>query len=118
VFPELRLQQAAKDRIIMPERVIEANPQVIIGSWCGRQVKKNVIRGRDGWDKIDAVRDGHIYEVKSTYILQPGPASLTEGIRQIHAILAHVVGVQIPDELRPLEKQDAMLASGVKSNVA
>jgi len=118
VFPELRKQQAAKDRIIDFGRVIEANPQVIIGSWCGRQVKKNVIRGRDGWDKIDAVRDGHIYEVKSTYILQPGPASLTEGIRQIHAILAHVVGVQIPDELRPLEKQDAMLASGVKSNVA
>jgi len=118
VFPELRLQQAAKDRIIMPERVIEANPQVIIGSWCGRQVKKNVIRGRNGWDKIDAVRDGHIYEVKSTYILQPGPASLTEGIRQIHAILAHVVGVQIPEELRPMEKQDAMLTSNVKINVA
>ena len=118
VFPELRLQQAAKDRIIMPERVIEANPQVIIGSWCGRQVKKNVIRGRNGWDKIDAVRDGHIYEVKSTYILQPGPASLTEGIRQIHAILAHVVGVQIPEELWPMEKQDAMLTSNVKSNVA
>jgi iron complex transport system substrate-binding protein len=118
VFPELRLQQAAKDRIIMPERVIEADPQVIIGSWCGRQVKKNVIRGRNGWDKIDAVRDGHIYEVKSTYILQPGPASLTEGIRQIHAILAHVVGVQIPEELRPMEKQDAMLTSNVKINVA
>jgi len=118
VFPELRKQQAAKDRIIDFGRVIEANPQVIIGSWCGRQVKKNVIRGRDGWDKIDAVRDGHIYEVKSTYILQPGPASLTEGIRQIHAILAHVVGVQTPDELRPLEKQDAMLTSSVKSNVA
>ena len=118
VFPELRKQQAAKDRIIDFARVIEANPQVIIGSWCGRQVKKNVIRGRDGWDKIDAVRDGHIYEVKSTYILQPGPASLTEGIRQIHAILAHVVGVQIPEELWPMEKQDAMLTSNVKSNVA
>jgi iron complex transport system substrate-binding protein len=118
VFPELRIQQAAKDRIIDFARVIDANPQVIIGSWCGRQVKKNVIRGRDRWDKIDAVRDGHIYEVKSTYILQPGPASLTEGVRQIHAILAHVVGVQIPDELRPIEKQDAMLTSGVKSNVA
>jgi len=118
VFPELRKQQAAKDRIIDFGRVIEANPQVIIGSWCGRQVKKNVIRGRNGWDKIDAVRDGHIYEVKSTYILQPGPASLTEGIRQIHAILAHVVGVQIPEELRPMEKQDAMLTSNVKINVA
>ena len=82
---------------------------MIIGAWCGRQVKKNVIRGREGWDDIDAVRDGHIYEVKSTYILQPGPASLTEGIKQIHAILAHVVGVDIDASIRPVEKQDAAL---------
>ena len=108
-FPELRQHQGAKDRIIKPERVIEANPQIIIGSWCGRQVKKNVIRERGGWDRIDAVRDGNVYEVKSTYILQPGPASLTEGIKQIHAILAHVVGVEVPSDLRPDEKQDAAL---------
>lgn len=111
VFPELRYQQGAKDRIIDPQQVIDADPQVIIGSWCGRQVKKNLIRERSGWDKISAVRDGHIYEVKSTYILQPGPASLTEGIKQIHAILAHCTGREIDAKLRPLEKTDAALAA-------
>jgi iron complex transport system substrate-binding protein len=98
-FPELRHQQAAKDRIVDPNAVVDADPQVIIGSWCGRQVKKNLIRERDGWNKIEAVRDGHIYEVKSTYILQPGPAALTEGVKQIHAILAHCVGVEVSASL-------------------
>lgn len=92
VYPELRTQQAAKDRIVNPADVIGRDPQVIIGSWCGRQVKKNLIRAREGWANISAVRDDQIYEIKSTYILQPGPAALTEGLRQLHAILARVVG--------------------------
>ena len=32
---------------------------------------------RPGWDKIPAVRDGELHEVKSAIILQPGPAALT-----------------------------------------
>lgn len=113
-FPELRHQQAAKDRIITPDQVVAANPQVIIGSWCGRQVKKNLIRGREGWNVIDAVKNERIFEVKSTYILQPGPAALTEGIRQIHAILAHCVGVQVADDLAPQEKTDTAILAGSK----
>lgn len=92
MFPELRHEQAAKNRILASADVIDADPQVIIGSWCGRQVKKNVIREREGWHNIDAVRNDHIYEIKSAYILQPGPAALTEGVTQIHKILGEVVG--------------------------
>ena len=88
VFPQLRQHHSAKDRIVDPAAVIGANPEVIIASWCGRKVSKDQIRQREGWDSIDAIRAGHIYEVKSTYILQPGPAALTEGVRQLHAILA------------------------------
>jgi iron complex transport system substrate-binding protein len=107
IFPELRRQQAAKDRIVTPAEVIERDPQLIIGSWCGRQVKKDLIRQRDGWDKISAVRDDHLYEVKSAYILQPGPAALTEGVRQIHAILAHSMKQQIdPWDLRVLTNRN------------
>lgn len=109
IFPELRNCQAAKDRILSSEAIIEANPDVIIGSWCGRQVKKDIIRSREGWDMIKAVANGHIYEVKSTYILQPGPAALTEGIRQIHKILAHVVAGDVDKTLAPVEKTDAAL---------
>lgn len=88
LFPELRECQSAKDRIVNPAVVIERDPQVIIGSWCGRQVKKDLIRGREGWSEISAVRDDRIYEIKSAYILQPGPAALTEGLRQLHAIIS------------------------------
>ena len=88
VFPELRHAKLAKDRIVTHERVIEAAPDVIIGSWCGKPVRKERIAGRSGWDAIPAVKNGRIHEVKSTYILQPGPAALTEGVRQLQAILA------------------------------
>ena len=109
VYPELRQQQGAKDRIVNPADVIARDPQVIIGSWCGRQVKKNLIRAREGWTNISAVRDDQLYEIKSTYILQPGPAALTEGLRQLHAILAHVVGHELDPSLLPKERSDARL---------
>jgi iron complex transport system substrate-binding protein len=96
LFPELRECQGAKDRIVNPAVVVERDPQVIIGSWCGRQVKKDLIRAREGWANISAVRHDRIYEIKSAYILQPGPAALTEGLRQLHAILANVVDNPTP----------------------
>jgi iron complex transport system substrate-binding protein len=106
VFPRLREQPSAKGRVVEPGTVIAANPEVIIGSWCGRKVSKEKIRAREGWQTVAAVRDGHIYEVKSTYILQPGPAALTEGARQLHAILARVVGSEPPRDLAPEEPTD------------
>jgi iron complex transport system substrate-binding protein len=82
---------------------------VIIGSWCGRRVNKDLIRARAGWANISAVRENQLYEIKSTYILQPGPASLTEGLRQLHAILARVVGQQLDPSLLPRERADTSL---------
>jgi len=109
IFPELRQHQSAKNRIVNPAAVIAKDPEVIIGSWCGRAVKKEWIRKRDGWDQISAICNNHIYEVKSAYILQPGPAALTEGLRQLHAILAYVVNQQVDQALLPKEKTDAAL---------
>jgi iron complex transport system substrate-binding protein len=87
IFPELRDKGLGKDRIVDPALVIERNPDVIIASWCGKAMKKRTIVERPGWDRVNAVRDDRIHEIKSTYILQPGPASLTEGVRQLHDIL-------------------------------
>ena len=50
---------------------------------------------RPGWDGIPAVRDGHVYEVKSALILQPGPAALTDGLRAVHDIIARVARQQV-----------------------
>lgn len=87
LFPELVNAGLAKDRIVDPAEVARRNPQVIFASWCGKKVKKAAIQSRPGWDTTSAVRDGRIYEIKSTYILQPGPASLTDGVQQMHEIL-------------------------------
>jgi iron complex transport system substrate-binding protein len=104
--PHLRCERDSKHRTVIPDSVVTANPEVILASWCGRRVDKDKIRARTGWDAIDAVRPGHIYEVKSSYILQPGPASLTEAVRQLHAILAGVVNCETAEGLEPSEPLD------------
>ena len=88
IFPELREKSLGKERIVAPEEVAARDPEIIIASWCGKAVKKRTILERPGWDLVSAVRNDHIYEIKSTYILQPGPASLTEGVAQLQAHIA------------------------------
>ena len=87
VFPELRAGRLAKERFVTSEQVIAAAPDVIIGSWCGKPLRREKIAARSGWDRIPAVKTGHLHEIQSAYILQPGPAALTEGIGQIHRIV-------------------------------
>jgi iron complex transport system substrate-binding protein len=95
VFPALRDARLGKDRIVSSEQVIAAAPDVIVASWCGKPVRRSRIASRAGWDRIPAVRDGHIYEVKSAYILQPGPAALTEGVERMHRLLSGVVNESV-----------------------
>jgi iron complex transport system substrate-binding protein len=90
IFPELRTAGLAKDRIVDPDEVSRRDPEVVIASWCGKPVRRERIVARTGWDRVSAVRHGHVYEIKSAYILQPGPASLTEGVRRLHACIARV----------------------------
>lgn len=106
VFPDLRHARLGKDRIVDEARVIAAAPEVFIGSWCGKPVRKEKVLARPGWEAVPAIRDGHVYEVKSSYILQPGPAALTEGVRQLHAVLCRALDVEVPQPLRPSEKWD------------
>lgn len=87
VFRDLRTSKAAKDRIIPPDAVIAAAPDVILASWCGKKVVPDRIRRRPGWDAIPAVQTGRIIEIKSPLILQPGPAALTDGLDAIRAAL-------------------------------
>lgn len=87
VFPELSAKKSATERIVAPEAVIAAAPDVILASWCGKKVVPDKIRRRPGWDAIPAVRNGRIVEIKSTIILQPGPAALTDGLDAIAAAL-------------------------------
>jgi iron complex transport system substrate-binding protein len=91
-FPEHRDQPLAKGRIVTADAVAARDPEIIVASWCGKAMRRKTIEERPGWKDISAVRDGHIYEIKSTYILQPGPASLTEGVTQLHDIIQRAIG--------------------------
>ena len=88
IFPELRGARLGRDRIVEPAEVVRRNPDIIVASWCGKAMRKRTIVERPGWDAVSAVRTDRIYEIKSTYILQPGPASLTDGVRQLQEIMA------------------------------
>ena len=88
LFPELRTAALAKDRIVDRDEVARRDPEVVVASWCGKPVRRERIVERTGWDRVSAVRHGHVYEIKSAYILQPGPASLTEGVRRLHDCIA------------------------------
>jgi iron complex transport system substrate-binding protein len=88
LFPELRAASLAKDRIVDPSAVAARDPEVIVASWCGKAMKKRTIVERPGWDRVTAVVRDRIYEIKSTYILQPGPASLTDGVARLHECIA------------------------------
>jgi iron complex transport system substrate-binding protein len=109
IFLELRECGKAQDRVVDPSSVVARDPEVILASWCGMKVSIDAIRARPGWENTSAVRNGHIYEIPSTCILQPGPASLTEGVRQLHAVLAHVVDANVAPELKPTEFTDPRL---------
>jgi len=88
VFPELADARLAKDRIVDAAEVARRDPEIIFASWCGKKMRKATIQERPGWDRVSAVRADRIFEIKSTYILQPGPASLTDGVAQLHAIFS------------------------------
>lgn len=88
VFPELSAEPLAKARILASgDPVLERAPDIILGSWCGKKFRPERVAARPGWHAIPAVRDGELHEIKSPLILQPGPAALTDGVREITAII-------------------------------
>lgn len=90
IFPELAQHSLGKHRIVAdPQEVARRQPDIIIGSWCGKKFQPQTVAARPGWQAIPAVRDGELHEVKSSIILQPGPAALTDGIQALHKIFTH-----------------------------
>ena len=88
-FSELSRSAGAVGRIVTdPGEVIKRNPDIIIGSWCGKRFNANRVAQRPGWSAIPAVAESQLHEIKSAYILQPGPAALTDGVKQLHDIMS------------------------------
>jgi iron complex transport system substrate-binding protein len=88
-FPELARAPLGRDRIIAdPLEVARRAPDIVLGSWCGKKFQPDRVAARPGWQAVPAVRDRCLHEIKSSLILQPGPAALTDGVRAIHAVIA------------------------------
>lgn len=87
-FPELATQSLGKNRIIADSsEIVRRNPDIIIGSWCGKKFRPETVAARAGWAEVNAVKNAQIFEVKSPLILQPGPAALTDGLAALHDIM-------------------------------
>ena len=88
VFPELAAQAQGKLRIVQdPMEVVRRAPDIVMGSWCGRKFRPEQVAARPGWAQVPAVRDGELHELKSSEILQPGPAALTDGVARLHQLI-------------------------------
>jgi len=87
-FPELAHQPLGRDRIIAdPLEVARRAPDIVLGSWCGKKFRPERVAARAGWQAIPAVREGYLREIKSSLILQPGPAALTDGVQAIQSVI-------------------------------
>jgi iron complex transport system substrate-binding protein len=89
IFADRASCKSAKDRIVTAEEVIRSEPEIIIGSWCGKKFRPEKLAKRPGLDRIPAVKQGALHEIKSPLILQPGPAALTDGLSALQAIIAN-----------------------------
>ena len=87
-FPELSVQSLGKNRIIAEgAEIVRRNPDIIIGSWCGKKFRPEKVAARPGWAAVNAVKNSQLFEIKSPDILQPGPAALTDGLAALHRIV-------------------------------
>jgi iron complex transport system substrate-binding protein len=87
-FEEHSRESLARNRIVAdPMEVVRRAPDIILGSWCGKKFQPKTVAARAGWEAVPAVATGQLHEIKSSLILQPGPAALTDGVNAIHEIL-------------------------------
>ena len=87
IFAERRNAKAAKERVVLSEEIIKRNPDIIVGSWCGKKFRKNEVKKREDWKNISAIKNNKLFEIDSSLILQPGPAALTEGLDELVKVI-------------------------------
>ena len=89
VFAErARSGAMAASRTVTAEEVVEAAPEVVLASWCGKPFDAEAFTARPGFADLPAVRSGRVHEIDPAIILQPGPAALTDGLERLRSLLA------------------------------
>ena len=87
IFADRATQAAAKDRVVTVDEVIARKPDLVIGSWCGKKFRPERVMARPGFGEVPAVEHQDLYEIKSSLILQPGPAALTDGLAELQKVI-------------------------------
>jgi len=72
ILSNLQTKRAASERVINAEQILDADPEIIFASWCGKPVNTAAITSRSGWENMAACRNAHIHEIPGEDILQPG----------------------------------------------
>ena len=101
-FPELAVESLGKNRIIADgDEIVRRNPDIILGSWCGKKFRPEKVAAREGWGVVNAVRNQQLFEIKSPEILQPGPAALTDGVAKMHKLMLQWMDADQAGALQP-----------------
>ena len=101
-FPELAAESLGKNRIIADgSEIVRRNPDIILGSWCGKKFRPESVVAREGWSAVNAVRHQQLFEIKSPDILQPGPAALTDGVAKMHQIILQWMEADLAGAFKP-----------------
>jgi iron complex transport system substrate-binding protein len=96
IFADRAGAKSAKDRIVTTDEVVARQPDIVIGSWCGKKFRPEKVAARSGFVGVPAVQNGALYEIKSPLILQPGPAALTDGLRALQAAIHQMAACAPP----------------------
>ena len=99
VFSGRAQAPGARERIVSSEDVLAADPQLILGSWCGKRFAPDRVRERPGWQDLQA----SMVEIKSSDILSPGPAAIERGLPRVLAAIADRVGMPVASLGLPAE---------------
>jgi len=72
IFAELSNKTSASDRVVASEKILQADPEIIFASWCGKPFRPEEIAARPGWGELTAVLENRLFEIPGPDILQPG----------------------------------------------
>jgi iron complex transport system substrate-binding protein len=87
IFKENSRAILAKDRFVTHEEIIAKDPDIIFACHCGKKVKIDNIKNREGYLDLGAVKNNFIFELEPEIFLQPGPAVVIDGIDQVISII-------------------------------
>lgn len=81
-------------RAVTAEQVLQARPQLIMGSWCGQRFDVDQVQARPGFAALEAL----LLDIPSCDILAPGPVVIERGLLAVFTAIARCAGTT-PAEL-------------------